>query len=81
MSGFCDRHHYNDFSKKKVLKLKNLLSTARTDESSSYCELARIVGTIISVFLNSGSYRTSFHQTNVLGDLVSMRMGSHLSFP
>ena len=39
---------------KKVLKLKNLLSTAITDESSSYREFARIAGSIISLSLAVG---------------------------
>ena len=39
---------------KKVLKLKNLLSTAITEESSSYREFARIAGSIISLSLAVG---------------------------
>ena len=39
---------------KKVLKLKNLLSTAITDESSSYRKFARIAGSIISLSLAVG---------------------------
>ena len=37
-----------------MLKLKNLLSTAITDESSSYREFARIAGSIISLSLAVG---------------------------
>ena len=62
---------------KKVLKLKNLLSTAITEESSSYHEFARIAGSIISLSLAVGPISV-FYQKNVPCDRVSIRMGSNL---
>ena len=56
MARFCDQHYFYDASdsRKKVCKLKQLLSFAIQNESWSYGELARIAGSIVSVALAVG---------------------------
>ena len=51
---------------KKVCKLKQLLSFAFQNESSSYRELARIAGSIISVALADGAISRLLTQADVL---------------
>ena len=58
----------------KVRKLKSLLSSAIRDKSSSYRELARIAGSLISVAL------ASIYPANVPGNRVPFGVGPHPSF-
>ena len=56
MARFCDQHYFYDVSdsRNKVCKLKRLLNSAIQSKSSSYRELARTAGSIISVALAVG---------------------------
>ena len=83
MARFCDRHYFYDVSasRKESCKVKRLLNSAIQNKSSSYRELARIAGSIISVALAVGPISRLLTRQMYLAIESRSALGSHFSLP